>query len=145
MADEDDEVMFFRMDDVSEEVVRKAAGNNVRDMFVAIGFLLGSIVATAGFTAYRNTTLTLGVITIFFKIFVSIVAYVATAKRNGKIMIFAAICGGLASAVSAYLAVTGFTNWANKQFRSDYIPYIAQLIVDILVYVHVTYFAVVLL
>ncbi|RCN26749.1 hypothetical protein ANCCAN_27524 [Ancylostoma caninum] len=101
-------------------------------MFVAIGFLLGSIVATAGFTAYRNTTLTLGVITIIFKIFVSIVAYVATAKRNGKIMIFAAICGGLASAVSAYLAVTGFTNWANKQFRSDYIPYIAQLIVDIL-------------
>ncbi|KAL6731786.1 hypothetical protein Aduo_002615 [Ancylostoma duodenale] len=116
-----------RTDDMSEEVVRKAAGNNVnvyyyigdgyRDMFVAIGFLLGSIVATAGFTAFGHTSTTLGVITIFFKIFVSVVAYVATAKRSGKIMIFAAICGGLASAVSAYLAVTGFTNWASKECR----------------------------
>ncbi|EYC41402.1 hypothetical protein Y032_0570g109 [Ancylostoma ceylanicum] len=92
-----------RSDVLEEEVVRKAAGNNVnvyyyigdgyRDMFVAVGFLLGSIVATGGFTAYENISLTLGVITIFFKIFVSVVAYVATAKRNGKIMIFAAICG----------------------------------------------------
>ncbi|KAK6725933.1 hypothetical protein RB195_004321 [Necator americanus] len=120
-------------------------GDGYRDMFVAIGFLLGSIAATAAFAAYNYVSLALGFIIIFFKIFVGIVAYLATAKKNGKLMIFVAICAGLASAATVYIAVTAFTDWAEKDFDLNFVPYVAQIMIDIAVFVHVTYFAIILL
>ncbi|CAJ0596119.1 unnamed protein product [Cylicocyclus nassatus] len=143
------------VDRVEDRRLRRGAGGNVsvyyyvgdayRDMLVAVGFHLGSIVCIIAFAAFGQITVLTACISVLFKILAASVCYVATAKHSGKVMIFAAICSGLGVAVSGYVAITSFINWASKDFSGVGIPLIVQGILELLVYGHMTYYAITLL
>ncbi|KAK5980830.1 hypothetical protein GCK32_010445 [Trichostrongylus colubriformis] len=120
-------------------------GDGYRDMFVAIGLMLESIlvIAIGGMEGYVG--LLMLIINIGFKIVVCVVAYAAAAQRNGKLMIFVAILSGIASAVTIYYDIVAFSTFSHHNFSMKVLPYTIQAVLDLIIYLHMIYYSIVLL
>ncbi|WKX88602.1 hypothetical protein Q1695_008330 [Nippostrongylus brasiliensis] len=120
-------------------------GDGFRDMFVALGMILGSFVSVGySFALGFQTTLS-GVVTVGLKVIIVIITYAATSTKNGKMMIFVSILSGIAACVSVYFSFNAFTVFSNIEFAAPGCFFFIQSIVDVIVYLHITYFAFVLL